>query len=91
MDTNDQVCSICEKPENKDDGNSELRPYGPNGSNVCAGCFMGGSSELKAVIHKNMTEAVDKAYDQADENGGGMVVFGDGPPQFVSLEQAKEN
>jgi hypothetical protein len=86
-------CSLCHKAENiEEDGDSELRPYGPGGSLLCAPCAMSAEGELKETLYKNMEEAVNKALDPILEEGkSGFLVFGDGPPQFVSPEQAKEN
>ena len=45
-------CIHCGQPGGT--GKRELRPYGPNGTDVCAGCVFGGPPERKREAERQL-------------------------------------
>lgn len=55
-------CYYCKQPNGK--GPRELRPYGPGGADVCAGCTMG-DKKRNAAAQKQYGKQLDAAGDVA--------------------------
>ena len=57
------ACCACDRPElpDREDsrGETELRPYGPDGALICFGCAM--KTENRAEADRRLDEALDAA------------------------------
>jgi len=67
----ERTCIYCGKPGGK--GPRELRPYGPNGSDVCAECVFHGPpervKEAKTQLSMRLMQPVTLVLDPADQIG----------------------
>lgn len=62
-------------------GDNELRPYGPNGSPICAGCCFGNPERKKEAI-KQLNIILDTC-----EELGVLPVIGDGPMRPMTVNR----
>jgi len=53
-------------------GNQELRPYGPHGEDVCAGCVLDGPSERR----EDAQRALDALMQKAASRGKALLIGG---------------
>lgn len=70
-------CSVCQRVDDGSD-DTELRPYGANGSLICFDC-MTGDPAREAEAHKQFTARLDVA---SEETGIAAIGSRDGPMPF---------
>jgi hypothetical protein len=79
--SDDICCVYCKRPDGK--GKRELRPYGPGGSWVCAGCVFGedGKPPHRARVEE-FQRIFDGLYDSAGTNDDMRILTKSGPKKF---------
>jgi hypothetical protein len=70
-------CCKCKQPGGK--GSRELRPYGPNGADLCAGCVFGENGKKP---NKELLSQIEKQFDKQ------MAMVGDSVAVIDPTEQA---
>ena len=71
-----QQCCYCHQPDGK--GDHELRPYGPEGADICFGC-MTSTPEREAEAGRLFGTLLDKA----DAITGKALATEEGPITFI--------
>ena len=86
----ERICEQCKKPEDfPANPGSELRPYGPGGTNICYDCaFNEGNRELQTQVENNFYGLLEANAEIAPQ---GIVAIGEptGPRPFDLNELTK--
>lgn len=70
-----RVCIYCGKPNGP--GVRELRPYGPGGSDVCAGCIVGEGGQREKAAKKEFARQLRESTPE----GSGVVSLTESGPE----------